>query len=678
MSKISLHKKAVVVVIITIFFTTSILPSISGIDIEINEKQNIKSKKLVGEKDEVDVTFYSFGLDKQSTNQMQMSYDDVDILIDKISKYSLESAKSPQTNDARILQQEIFTKFDELGISPKDIQVNLFDSIFNRKESGISPVLIPQNRASAFFCNFVTTGTGSQFPIIIFPRLIPIIQLPIPRVFLRWTATEGITSCGGLVNGQGYIAYGQQKGTALGFWGIGFSVFLPPIMQYGFIGYALFASTDADVIELWPPNNPPEISPIDPHNDEINVPLSIGELQFEIYDFDGDLMNYVVTTSPDVGSGSGNVKPDGVYSFPIGGLEYDKIYQWTIEVNDGKDTVQEEFTFFTEAKPPFDPFDEGWQYRKQITIDHAKVDDELNNFPALVSTVDSDLHDKAQNDGDDIMFMDGTGVSTKLYHEIERYDGSSGELIAWVNVLQLSGDADTILYMYYGNSGCNSQQYPERAWDNNYRGVWHCSETSSTIYDSTFCDNDAMPRNGLSQDEIGIVDGANKHDGNDDGARASGSSSSLKITDDVTFEAWGNTTGSLERDYIIYKEGTYCFRLENHKVCMYTYTNDKTLGTTDINSEAWYYMTTVRDGSTNKVYVNGTQEGTYSNSGSMDSNNNPFCIGVKVTEEHSWNGHLDEIRISNIARSNGWISTTYNTINDPSGFMSFGPEVPAS
>jgi hypothetical protein len=57
---------------------------------------------------------------------------------------------------------------------------------------------------------------------------------------------------------------GQQTGTALGFWGIGFSIFLPPFMQYGFIGYALYASANAEIIELWPPNYPPEISHITP------------------------------------------------------------------------------------------------------------------------------------------------------------------------------------------------------------------------------------------------------------------------------------------------------------------------------------------------------------------------------------------------------------------------------
>ena len=35
---------------------------------------------------------------------------------------------------------------------------------------------------------------------------------------------------------------------------------------------------------------------------------------------------------------------------------------------------------------------------------------------------------------------------------------------------------------------------------------------------------------------------------------------------------------------------------------------------------------------------------------------------------------MDEVRISAIQRSDNWITTSYNTINDPSSFFSMGPE----
>jgi len=46
-----------------------------------------------------------------------------------------------------------------------------------------------------------------------------------------------------------------------------------------------------------------------------------------------------------------------------------------------------------------------WEYRKEITINHSKVDARFINFPVLISlNSDVNLANNAQNDGDDILF----------------------------------------------------------------------------------------------------------------------------------------------------------------------------------------------------------------------------------------------------------------------------------
>jgi hypothetical protein len=378
------------------------------------------------------------------------------------------------------------------------------------------------------------------------------------------------------------MAGGQQKGIALGFWGIGFSIFLPPVDAYGIFGYALYTKVSADYMEFWPPNNPPEITQTDPVDEEQMVPVSTTELRFSISDADKkDLMSYTVTTEPDVGSGSGGLKPNGIYSIPISGLESLTNYTWHISVTDGKDTIDKFCTFTTGPVAPiisnpvpvdkqravpfslstlqftikdfqgdlmsytvetspfigsgsgtnvhngtytipvnglvnttmyrwfvnvtdgqhwtwktyrfetpypdvFDPFEYGWQYRKQITIEHINIAEDLINFPVLIHIVDTDLSQKAQQSGDDILFMNNAGVASRLHYEIESYDSSSGTLDAWVNISQLSSSQDTMFYLYYGNANCLSQQNPQNTWDAYYKGVWHMNDaTYTTILDST-------------------------------------------------------------------------------------------------------------------------------------------------------------------------------------------------
>ena len=75
----------------------------------------------------------------------------------------------------------------------------------------------------------------------------------------------------------------------------------------------------------------------------------------------------------------------------------------------------------------------------------------------LVSITDANLQTAAKADGSDIVFTAGDGV-TKVSHEIESYNSATGQLTAWVNVPAVSPSADTVIYLYYGNSSAPNQQ----------------------------------------------------------------------------------------------------------------------------------------------------------------------------------------------------------------------------
>ena len=187
-----------------------------------------------------------------------------------------------------------------------------------------------------------------------------------------------------------------------------------------------------------------------------------------------------------------------------------------------------------------------WGCRKLITVNSSQISANLNNFPILVNITDADLASKAQNDGDDIAFLLFSDNSTQLNHEIELFNGTSGELFAWVNVTSLSSSVDTKIWMYYNNSGASNQQNPTDVWDSNYLAVWHLNETSGTVYDSTSNDEDSTAVVGVTQDADGFVDGGDSFDGSSDYIDFN-----TNLPSTVTISAWATFTGASDMLWVI-------------------------------------------------------------------------------------------------------------------------------
>jgi len=122
----------------------------------------------------------------------------------------------------------------------------------------------------------------------------------------------------------------------------------------------------------------------------------------------------------------------------------------------------------------------------------------LTNYPLLYSVTDPDLKDHVVSpNGWDIIFRaeddetcGGAGLAPcTLDHEIEKYEPSTGKLVAWVRLPSVNGEgagSDTVIYIYYGNR-CIFYKTANKTgvWDANFMEVWHLSEPAGDAKDST-------------------------------------------------------------------------------------------------------------------------------------------------------------------------------------------------
>jgi biopolymer transport protein ExbB len=343
--------------------------------------------------------------------------------------------------------------------------------------------------------------------------------------------------------------------------------------------------------------------------------------------------------------------------------------------------------------------EKGWKNRKEITIDHRMVSGSsaLANFPVLISIKsDTELASGTQDDGFDIQFR-RSDEKTILPHEIETFDHATGQLIAWVQVPDLSPVADTLIYLYYTAfpSPVTNQQDPITLWKD-YNAVWHLGKQA----DGTLNTNDSTQQNN------GVNNGATLTDGQVDGAAgfdgtaafiAVGASSLLDpdSTGKFTIEAWANTNTSdpAVNAAVVSKVGALSQNLPGYILLLQTDSEQnlqyrfvidsvevpQTPTTTKIVAGEWIYVVGVWDGTNAQLFLNGGPEGNpFPLTSPPNSANQTLEIGrYHLPTKGLFAGSIDEVRYSPLARSLDWILTTFRNLsgpdaNEPGAFIRVG------
>ena len=321
------------------------------------------------------------------------------------------------------------------------------------------------------------------------------------------------------------------------------------------------------------------------------------------------------------------------------------------------------------AKASASWYNSGWSYRKQITIDNTKVDNDLTNFPVLINlSSDSSLAANALASGNDILFTSSDGT-TKLDHEIETYTSGSGALVAWVKVPSLSNSVDTELYMYYGNSGALDQQAATDTWDANYLGVWHMDETSGAIDDSSI-NNYNGNRSGGELDSVAT----SSQVGFGQALVSSTISTSLNIfstmSGSFTAEAWINNPNSGHGWGWIFGGNGWVFLLGKQELESSFHVNIGGIGSWSSMASAedafdgnWHHIVGVYDGSNALIYVDGVQTSLgaedITNTGGFPSQ---LKIGNSLTSnsDNYFSGVIDDVRVYTRALSYSEIQEVYS------------------
>lgn len=327
----------------------------------------------------------------------------------------------------------------------------------------------------------------------------------------------------------------------------------------------------------------------------------------------------------------------------------------------------------------------GFDHERNITIDHTQVSGgaDLFNFPLLVNLSSqsflrtSPAGEILDANGYDIAFTDDN--YNKLDHQIEYYNGTTGDLIAWVRIPFLSATSNTVIKLLYGNPLITTDPSVTTVWDSHYKGVWHLDNnslddvTSSNVAGTPF--NSPTYPGGVISNSVGL----------------NGSNQWIEVINDPAINFAGNITVSAwvrmnaaNRDQKIagnqnnssggYKFGIYTNNKVEFEIRNSANTpslNRAVAGGTVLTTGQWYYLAGISSDVLDsiKTFVNGIPERPFKKTGILGAASNTLTIGKEpFSAQYYFNGMFDEIRISDKVRSDGWMRTEYNNQSSPSTF----------
>jgi hypothetical protein len=342
-----------------------------------------------------------------------------------------------------------------------------------------------------------------------------------------------------------------------------------------------------------------------------------------------------------------------------------------------------------------------WENRMEIVIDHTEVSDsdtaDFTNFPVMVhisgSTFTNSTHgfDAGADTLNDIRFTNSTGTGL-LDYEIVKYDKTDNEMVAYVRVPTLDYNDDTTIYMYYDNAGSpTDEQDVSGTWNSNFEMVHHMNEASSHIIDSTSNNHDSNTIDvGMTYGQTGKFGDAIDFNGNSHFEIPD--SAGLEMGSDFTLQVWiKNNISSGSYPVILNKLSgepylMFIWSGANPNNCagdvqwgMNVRVN--TPGTvnctsaTDVTDNNWYMITARYDNSNLQMWVNGVQDGTTADSGSTITSSGKLIIGAYDTVNAlPYDGLMQSMQLSQNARSDGWIETSYANENTPNTFATLTVE----
>ena len=339
--------------------------------------------------------------------------------------------------------------------------------------------------------------------------------------------------------------------------------------------------------------------------------------------------------------------------------------------------------FFLSATTAHAWWDNKWKMRRSLdlntTAQGANIQEAVANIPVLLRLHAGNFDfKKAKPDGGDIRFVAADDV-TSLKYVIDTYDVINEIALIWVKVPEIKTNAaDGRIFIYYGNEKAVDSQDGIGVFSNGQALVYHLSETQGNPQDATNNKNHASRFSGGQSLPSVVGNGISLFGGKDNIVVPS--SPTLNLADGFTFSAWVKLNQQAADGYLfaqteqekgiivgINGEKTYA-RIMNDTVV-------QTEGDAKLTLGEWHHMAvTAKPGGKLSLFIGGQEVASTPLPDKLPALKTDLLFGSAQAEGHQLVADLDEIEVSNLARSPAWIKTLFASQGIQTKLVGYGVE----
>jgi biopolymer transport protein ExbB len=315
-------------------------------------------------------------------------------------------------------------------------------------------------------------------------------------------------------------------------------------------------------------------------------------------------------------------------------------------------------------------WDSQWTRRNLVEVDTDGLTESLTSFPVLVELTATNFdYAAASANGNDLRFVDADG-KTALNYDIDEFH-SGGTSIVWVDVDLSAGSPHPMFWLYYGNPAAVAASAPARVWSD-YVSVHHLvnlEDASGNGHTGSAVGTPTTTASGMLGSGQSFTEAA----GSQSAIALDDPNSHYDLTTGLTASVWIKTSTAFSQQWQAFlTKGDNAWRLQRdgQNAGAVFGTSPTAGGFDDLADDArtvddgnWHQIVGVFDPRNGKsIYVDGGSAVTDS-SNTLSTTTDPTWIGDNFTfNTRSFQGRIDEVRVSTMLRGAAWIDFEYAMI----------------